>query len=110
MSSALHSIAIAAAAVLAATLPSHAGTTAANKMTVPMAEETFGQITFGAKFSQDLQSGYIDILSGLVHNQDNALFLNIRGTLADDDQQILSVGVGFRHLFEDPGIIVGGNV
>jgi hypothetical protein len=75
-----------------------------------MAEEPFGQITFGAKFSEDLQSGYVDILSGLFHNSNNALFLNIRGTFADDDQQILSAGLGFRHLFDDPGIIIGGNV
>jgi hypothetical protein len=106
----LHPMALAAAAVLAGHLPSHAGTSAANKMAVPMAEEPFGQITFGAKFSKDLQSGYVDVLSGLVHNSNNAFFLNIRGTFADDDQQILSAGLGFRHLFEDPGIIVGGNV
>ncbi len=76
-----------------------------------MAEtDSFGELTFGVKSSRELQSAFVDLLSGLYHNETNALFLNVRGTFGDDDQQLYSVGLGFRHLFEDPGIIIGGNV
>jgi hypothetical protein len=106
-----HPIVMAVSAVLISSGPSlRAGTSAANKMSVPMAEESFGQITFGGKFSEKLQSGYVDILSGLYHDPNNAVFLNLRGTFDDSDQQILSAGIGVRHLFEDPGIIIGGNM
>jgi hypothetical protein len=105
-------LAIAVASVLAmqtvATAP--AGTNVAEKMVTPMTEtEPYGNITFGAKFSEDLQTGYVDILSGLFHNNNNALFLNLRGNFGDNDQQLYSVGLGFRHLIDDPGIIIGVN-
>lgn len=92
-----------------ATVP--AGTGTQGKMSTPMLEsEPYGQLTFGAKFSEDLQTGYADILSGLFHNSNNALFLNLRGTFGDNDQQLYSIGLGFRHLIEEPGIIIGANV
>jgi hypothetical protein len=106
-------IAIAVAATLglqtAPTAP--AGTPAAGKMITPMTEvDTYGQLTFGAKFSEHLQSGYVDVLSGLWHTDNGALFLNVRGTFGDNSQQQLSVGLGYRHLIEDPGIIIGANI
>ena len=70
----------------------------------------FGRVTLGAKFSEDLQSGYLDIIQGLSTGPDHALFLSMRGTLDDADQQIFSAGLGFRTLLEDPGIIIGANV
>jgi hypothetical protein len=88
-----------------------AGTPAPGKMTTPMTEvDTFGQLTFGAKFSEHLQSGYVDVLSGLFRSENGALFLNVRGTFGDNNQQQMSIGLGYRHLFEEPGIIVGANV
>ncbi len=59
--------------------------------------EPFGQITFGAKFSKDLQSGYVDVLRWL--------FVNLRGTADDNNQQLASVGMGFRYLLQYLGVI-----
>lgn len=73
-------------------------------------EPDFGRATLGAKFSDDLQSGYLDIVQGLHTGPNHALFLNLRGTLDDAEQQIFSGGLGFRTLLEDPGVILGANV
>jgi hypothetical protein len=88
-----------------------AGTPATkNPVMTTAAEADFGRITLGGKFSEDLQSGYLDVVQGL-HVEDNqALFLNLRGTLDDSDQQFFSSGLGFRALLEDPGVIIGANV
>jgi Inverse autotransporter, beta-domain len=71
--------------------------------------EPFGKLTLGGKSAEDLQSGYLDVLSGLYRTDNAALFLNLRGTFDDNDQQVYSVGLGFRYLIEDPGIILGAN-
>ncbi len=93
------------------TICAHAGTTASSKMCQPMAEiDTFGQITIGGKFSEDLQSGYADIITGLARTKNAALFVNLRGTFGDNDQELFSAGLGFRYLIEDAGLIIGANV
>jgi hypothetical protein len=78
-------------------------------MLPPPEEPVFGRATLGGKFSDDLQSGYLDAILGLSVNDNHALFLNLRGTLDDSDQEIFSAGLGFRVLLEDPGIIIGAN-
>lgn len=75
----------------------------------PPEEPVFGRATLGGKFSDDLQSGYVDAILGLSVNDNHALFLNLRGTLDDSDQEIFNAGLGFRVLLEDPGIILGAN-
>ena len=76
----------------------------------PSAEADFGQVTVGGKFSEDLQSGYLDVIQGLVVTDKNALFMNLRDTLDDSKQNLFSAGLGLRTLIEDPGVIIGGNV
>jgi len=76
---------------------------------LPPEEPVFGRATLGGKFSDDLQSGYLDAVLGLSVNDNHALFLNLRGTLDDSDQEIFNAGLGFRVLLEDPGIILGAN-
>lgn len=101
------------AASAALLLPVHAGVPAAAKSPSPVVvpeEPTFGRATLGGKFSEDLQSGYLDIVQGLSTGPNHALFLNLRGTLDDAEQQLFSGGLGFRTLLEDPGIILGANV
>jgi hypothetical protein len=93
-----------------ATPPSGNGKSVIQKMETPMAETQFGRITLGAKFSEDLQSGFGDIIAGGYVAPNTALFVNVRGTFDDNDQQIFSAGLGVRHLFEDPGVIIGANV
>lgn len=107
------SLTIAAIAALSLNvLPGQAGNTthSGKKAVVPAEPDTFGRLTLGTKFSEDLQSGYIDVLNSLYHTDNAALFLNLRGTFDDNDQQIFSAGLGFRYLIEDPGVIVGANV
>lgn len=101
------------AAAVALLSQAHAGTPAAAKAPCPVVvpeEPGFGQATLGGKFSEDLQSGYLDIVQGLSTGPDHALFLSLRGTLDDADQQLFSGGLGFRTLLEDPGIILGANI
>ncbi len=99
-------------AVLAGlTIAAHAGTGAASKMATPMAEiDSFGQITVGGKFAEDLNSGYADILTGIFRTQNTAVFANLRGTFDDSDQELFSVGLGIRHLLEEQGVVIGANV
>lgn len=82
-----------------------------NPISQPVAEpEEFGRITLGSKFSSDLSHGYLDIVQGLHVEQDSALFLSLRGSLDDHDQQELSSGLAFRTLLENPNVILGANV
>lgn len=100
------------AASAALFMQAHAGTPAAKAPSpaVIPEEPSFGRATLGGKFSEDLQSGYLDLVQGLCVDTDHALFLNLRGTLDDADQELFSAGLGFRALLEDPGIILGANV
>lgn len=96
---------------VAATSATFAGTPAkAPDPVLPPPEDTFGRATLGGKFSDDLQSGYLDAVLGLSVNDNHALFLNLRGILDDSDQEIFNAGLGLRVLLEDPGIILGANV
>lgn len=99
------------AAIAALSLNTFAGGPPSGKKTVlPPEPDSFGRLSLGAKFSDDIQSGYLDALSGIYHTDNAALFLNLRGTLDDNNQQLFSVGLGVRYLIEDPGIILGANV
>ena len=92
-------------------ITAHAGTSAAGKMATPITEiDPFGQITIGGKYSEDLTTGYADIITGLYHTQDSALFINLRGTFGDDSSELFSAGLGFRHHLNDAGLIIGANV
>ena len=105
-------VAIAASLALQVTAkqPVTDGNTTAPKTVTPVEEPNFGRLTLGAKFAEDLQSGYVDILNGGFLGTDTALFVNLRGTFDDNDQTILTAGLGVRHLFENPGVIIGANV
>ncbi len=82
-----------------------------SKLATPLGEaEPFGQMTLGAKFSDGLQSGYVDVVSGLAVSRDGALFLSARGTTDDSSQQLGSIGLGYRFLLANPGVIFGANV
>jgi hypothetical protein len=101
---------LAATAVLTVTAqPQSDGKSTAKKIVTPMAEENFGRITLGGKFAEDLQSLSLDWLGGGYVAPNTALFVNVRGTFDDQSQQLFSAGIGIRHLFENPGIIVGAN-
>ncbi len=105
-----HPIALILAASLVLSAAAKNPVRGTGKLATPLAEtEPFGQMTFGAKFSEDLQSGYVDVLSGVAVSGNSALFVNLRGTADDNNQQLASVGLGFRYLLQDPGVIFGAN-
>jgi hypothetical protein len=109
-----HVAALAIAASLAlqvtAKQPISDGKTGEGKVETPVAEPSFGRLTLGAKFAEDLQSGYVDLIGGGYFGPNTALFVNLRGTFDDNSQQLFSAGLGVRHLFEEPGVIIGANV
>ena len=69
-----------------------------------------GTITAGGKFSDHLQSGFIDTVLPFWGPRDVTLFASARGTWADNSQSLGSVGLGMRYLIPDREIIVGANV
>ena len=79
-------LAIAASLALQVTAkqPVSDGKTTAGKMETPMAETNFGRITLGGKFSEDLQSGYVDYIGGGFIGSNTAVFANFRGTFDDN--------------------------
>jgi hypothetical protein len=105
-----HSLSLLLAIAAAGTL--HAGTPAKAPLApVSIPEEpVFGRATIGGKFSEDLQSGYVDTVLGLSTGDAHAFFLNLRGMADDSNQEVFNAGLGFRYLLEDPGVILGANV
>src|SRR5687767_13761980 len=86
--------------------------TSDKKVVVPPEERDLpmGAFTFGAKFSEDLTSGYIDSVTPFWAPGDFVIALNSRYTLDDDDQFLSSTGLGVRYLVPDREIIIGANV
>jgi len=68
------------------------------------------ELTLGAKFSDGLQSGYLDSVTPFANVSGFTFFLSTRSTLADDSQYLGSYGLGVRYLVPDHEIIVGANV
>jgi hypothetical protein len=68
-----------------------------------------GNFTLGAKFSEDLSTGYLDSITPFWAPGDALFFLSTRTTLNGESQELGSYGLGFRYVFPDPEIIVGVN-
>ena len=94
-----------------ATLSAFAGHQIASKEQKP-AEDSLpaGTITAGGKFSNHLESGYLDALIPFAKAGDVTLFGDLRGTWDDNHQLLLSFGLGARYLVPGRDIIIGANV
>lgn len=68
-----------------------------------------GAITAGWKFSDDLQTGYLDVLTPFWAPGDFVFFLNTRNKWSDNGQYIPSYGLGGRYLVPGHDIILGAN-
>ncbi len=90
-----------------ATLSAFAG----HKVSAP-AEDPLpaGTVTAGGKFSESLQSAWLDALVPFARAGNVTLFGDLRGTWDDNSQTIFSTGLGARYLVPGRDIIIGGNI
>ena len=69
-----------------------------------------GTFTVGGKFSNHLQSGFLDATVPFAQAGNVTFFGALRGTWDDNHQLLLSTGLGARYLVPGHDIIIGGNV
>jgi hypothetical protein len=70
-----------------------------------------GALTFGYEGSEDLHTGYADVLQPLFASPGRAaLFYGGRFSIDDDQQEVQSHGLVFRYRVPDRDIIIGANV
>lgn len=69
-----------------------------------------GAVTVGARYSDEAQEYYADLLLPLVSPSDTMLFLDLRGTALEDREQELNGGLVLRRLVSDPDLILGANL
>jgi hypothetical protein len=81
-----------------------------DKIIEPVKKELpYGTITFGEKFSDDLQTAYVDSITPFWAPGDFVMFLNTRTKWSDNSQLLSSYGLGTRYLVPDHEIILGVN-
>jgi len=69
-----------------------------------------GQLNVGLHFGDQQVESYSDILIPVWQQRLDLIFVNPRGTGNDDDSQECNFGLGWRHLFPGPEIMIGGNL
>lgn len=69
-----------------------------------------GTLSMGLHFGDQQAETFGDILVPVMQFKSGLLFINPRGTWNDDDGQEFNLGLGYRHLFPERNIIVGGNL
>ena len=96
----------------AVTLSAFAGHKVAEKVAPTPADDSLpaGTITAGGKFSNHLESGFLDATVPFAQTGHVTFFGDLRGTWDDNHQLLLSVGLGARYLVPGHDIIIGGNV
>ncbi|MBN1269786.1 MAG: inverse autotransporter beta domain-containing protein, partial [Kiritimatiellae bacterium] len=67
-------------------------------------------LTLGAQAGDGLFEGFGDILAPVYLTKSGLWFVNPRLTISDEEEEELNVGVGYRHLFPEKSIILGGNI
>lgn len=94
-----------------ATLSAFAGHKIAEKTVAP-AEDSLaaGTITAGGKFSEHLESAWLNALIPFAKVGNVTLFGDLRATWDDNSQLLFSTGLGARYLVPGRDIIIGGNV
>jgi Inverse autotransporter, beta-domain len=74
-------------------------------------EPANGALTFGYEGSEDLQTGFADVLQPLFYSPGRAaLFYDGRFSFDDDQQEVQSHGLVFRYRIPDRDIILGTNI
>jgi hypothetical protein len=67
------------------------------------------RLTSGFRWSEDVQEYYADALVPIVPSGDTRLYLDIRGTFLEDEEQELNAGFVARRLLRDQNLILGIN-
>jgi hypothetical protein len=76
----------------------------------PTEDRNPGEATFGLELYQHEIDESLDTLVPLATPHDGLLFLDPKFTLSDRLNPTIAVGIGYRHLFEGPKVILGGNL
>ncbi len=69
-----------------------------------------GRLNLGIHFGDQQSESFGDILVPVIQFESGLLFVNPRGSWNDSDGQEFNLGLGYRHLFPDREIIIGGNM
>jgi hypothetical protein len=69
-----------------------------------------GAATVGARYSDEAQEYFADLLLPLGSPSDTMVFLDLRGTALEDREQELNGGLVLRRLVSDPDLILGANL
>lgn len=67
------------------------------------------RLTAAFRWSEDVQESVVDALIPVWQPGDSRIFLDIRGSFLEDEEQEVNGGVVFRHLLRDPGLVLGLN-
>lgn len=71
--------------------------------------ELGGSVTLGGRFSENVQEFTADILQPLHQDENQILFLNMRGFAVENDAQEYNLGLIYRVMTEDERMILGVN-
>ena len=74
----------------------------------PMA--SVGGLTFGAGGSDEEAAGFLDLLMRIYGGENDLLYLAPRVSASDASEEEVNIGLGYRYLLTDPGLIIGGNL
>ncbi len=69
-----------------------------------------GRLNLGLHFGDQQTETSGDILAPIIPFESGLMFVNPRGTWNDSDGQEFNLGLGYRHLFPNRNIIIGGNL
>jgi hypothetical protein len=69
-----------------------------------------GRLNLGLHFGDQQTETFGDILAPIIQFKSGLMFINPRGTWNDSDGQEFNLGLGYRHLFPERNIIIGGNL
>jgi hypothetical protein len=69
-----------------------------------------GRLNLGIHFGDQQTESFGDILVPVIQFESGLMFVNPRGTWNDSDGQEFNIGLGYRHLFPERNIIIGGNL
>jgi len=69
-----------------------------------------GGLTFGAGGNDEEAAGYLDLLMRITGREHDLLYLAPRISVSDASEEEFNLGLGYRHLWADLGLIGGGNL
>ncbi len=100
------------AIIAAFTMSASGGHKIAGKTAAKPADNSLpaGTFTAGGKFSNHTESAFLDATVPFAQAGNFTFFGDLRGTWDDNQQLLLSVGLGARYLVPGHEIIIGGNV